>query len=58
MHFLRQIILEIKKTCGQIPEFGKYVLFPENLEAIPQAAEGVLGSADQGQRARELLRQD
>lgn len=58
MHFLRQIILEIKKTCGQIPEFGKYVLFPENLEAIPQAAEGVLWITDQGQRARELLRQD
>lgn len=55
MYFLRQIILETKKTSMQVPKLPDTVTFSENAEVIPEVKEGVLWITDQGQRAQELL---
>ena len=57
MYFLRQIILETKKTCDNIPELSENITFSDDPEQKTVIGDGVLWITDQGPRAQELLRQ-
>ena len=58
MYFLRQIILDTNTIPENIPGLPEEIVFSKNPEQSPVTGEGgVLWITDQGQRARELLRQ-
>ena len=58
MYFLRQIILDTKVNPKKIPKIPENMICLETPERSSETeGDGVLWITDQGQRARELLRQ-
>ena len=58
MYFLRQIILDTKVNPKKIPKIPENMICLETPERSSETEKGgVLWITDQGQRARELLRQ-